>query len=161
MSDPTTDHAAPRPTRARALRLAIACATAMALAACGGEADHADAEGDEHAVEQSSSAGLPEGRIAAGELLAATAGEATGQSCVDCHGQDGNAPIDPSYPRLGGQYADYLAHALQAYRSGDRENALMASQARGLSDQQIADLAAYFGSRPGELVDLAGAHDAD
>ena len=79
----------------------------------------------------------------------------------DCHGADGNAPIDPSYPKLGGQYADYLAHALQGYRSGDRENALMASQARELSDQQVADLAAYFGSRPTELTNLAGAHDAD
>lgn len=139
--------------------IALACAVA-ALAACGPSPDHeAGAEGDTHAEQQSSSAGLPEGRIAAGEQLAATKGAATGQSCIDCHGTDGNAPIDPSYPKLGGQYADYLAHALQGYRSGDRQNALMSSQARELSDQQVADLAAYFGSRPAELTDLAGAHD--
>jgi cytochrome c553 len=140
---------------------ALACAVA-AVAACGPAQDpDAHGEADAHAEAQSSSAGLPEGRVAAGEQLATSKGEATGQSCIDCHGADGNAPIDPSYPKLGGQYADYLAHALQGYRNGDRDNALMASQARALSDQQIADLAAYFGSRDGELVDLAGAHDAD
>ena len=139
--------------------IVLACSVAV-VAACGPAPDH-EAEGEAHAEAQSSSADLPEGRIAAGEQLATTKGEATGQSCIDCHGPDGNAPIDPSYPKLGGQYADYLAHALQEYRSGDRDNALMASQARALSDQQIADLAAYFGSRPSELTDLAGAHDAD
>ena len=34
-------------------------------------------------------------------------GKATNQSCIDCHGADGNAPIDPTYPKLGGQYGDY------------------------------------------------------
>ena len=140
---------------------AIACAVA-AIAACGPAQDpDARGEADAHAEAQSSSAGLPEGRVAAGEQLATSKGAATGQSCIDCHGADGNAPIDPSYPKLGGQYADYLAHALQGYRSGVRDNALMASQARALTDQQIADLAAYFGSRPGQLTDLAGAHDAE
>ena len=149
-------------TDIRPLRLAFACVLVAGLSACGPEADHdATGEADAHAEQQSSSAGLPEGRIAAGEQLATAKGAATGQSCIDCHGADGNAPIDPSYPKLGGQYADYLAHALQGYRSGDRENALMASQARGLSDQQVADLAAYFGSRPTDLTNLAGAHDAD
>lgn len=142
---------------ARAGALALAVTT---IAACGSAEDH-DADGEAAAEAQSSSAGLPEGGVAAGELLATSKGAATGQSCIDCHGADGNAPIDPSYPIIGGQYADYLAHALQGYRAGDRDNALMASQARTLSDQQIADLAAYFGSRQGQLVDLAGAHDAD
>ncbi|HET8818301.1 MAG TPA: c-type cytochrome, partial [Xanthomonadaceae bacterium] len=129
----------PAPASVRVARtLALACAV-VALAACGPSPEHEDSEG--HAEAQSSSAGLPEGRIAAGEELATTKGEATGQSCIDCHGANGNAPIDPSYPKIGGQYADYLAHALQAYRSGDRQNALMASQARALDDQQIADLA--------------------
>lgn len=141
----------------RAAAVAVAVSAILALGACSGPAEegHASAgEQAEHAIEHSS-AGLPEGRIAAGEQLASTKGEATGQSCVDCHGPEGNAPIDPSYPKLAGQYSDYLAQALQAYRSGAREHALMSAQAQGLSDQQIADLAAYFGSREGELVDLA------
>ena len=137
-----------------AQRLAIALSAALALAACSGQGGSHAADGD--TPQASSSAGLPNGRIAVGEQLANAKGKATGQSCIDCHGADGNAPIDPTYPKLGGQYADYLAHALQQYRSGDRQNALMTPQATQLSDQDIADLAAYFGSRPSKLRDLHG-----
>ena len=45
--------------------------------------------------------------------------------------------------------------ALQEYRDGKREHALMSAQAKDLNDQQIADLAAYFASRPGQLGDLS------
>lgn len=143
--------------------LALACA--LALSACGKQEEH-PAEGAEtgheaDAAHASSSAGLPHGDAAAGKALAAKKG-ASGQACVDCHGADGNAPIDASYPKLGGQYHDYIAHALQAYRSGDRGGSpttdLMASQAKELSDQQIADLAAYFGGASGQLRDLHNAN---
>ncbi|WP_425476936.1 c-type cytochrome [Novilysobacter arseniciresistens] len=137
----------------RNLAFAPALASALLLAACSsGSGDHA-------AAATSSSAGLPQGNIAAGEQLANAKGAATGQSCVDCHGPDGNAPIDPSYPKLGGQFADYLGHALQGYRSGARDHALMSAQAKALTDQQIADLSVYFASREGELVDLSGMDD--
>lgn len=143
-------------------RYAIALCVALALAGCeeaakpqpGGR----EASQQEHALPKSSSAGLPDGNAAAGEKLA-TAKGATGQACVDCHGAEGNAPIDPSYPLLGGQYADYIAHALIGYREGRREHALMSAQAKGLTDQQVADLAAYFAARPGKLRDLQGAHN--
>ncbi len=137
-------------------RLAIVLTAVLGLAACAGEDGSAAAEA-QHQARASSSAGLPAGRVAVGEQAAAAKGKATGQSCVDCHGPDGNAPIDATYPKLGGQYADYLAHALQDYRSGARQHALMTPQATGLSDQEIADLAAYFGSRPSQLRDLHGA----
>lgn len=141
--------------------LALACA--LALSAC---AKQEGAEGVEHAAAESahasSSAGLPAGNIEAGKLLAGKKGAATGQACVDCHGADGNSPIDGTYPKLGGQYADYIAHSLQAYRSGARGGSsttdLMGSQAKELTDQQIADLAAYFHSVKGSLRDL---HDVD
>lgn len=144
-------------------RPAIALSLALLLAAC--SASHEDsstqspdqpgqASGDLPAP--SSSAGLPTGRVAAGEARAQAKGKATGQSCIDCHGADGNSPIDPTYPKLGGQYGDYLAHSLQAYRSGDRQHALMTPQATDLSDQEIADLSAYFGSRTTQLRDLHG-----
>lgn len=137
--------------------LAIALLATVALAACSQESgDAAEAAG--HAPATSSSAGLPSGHIAAGEQLASAKGAATGQSCVDCHGAEGNAPIDATYPKLGGQYADYIAYALQSYRNGKREHVLMSSQAQGLTDQQIADLAAYFGSRSSDLATLEGAH---
>ena len=139
-------------------RLAIALLATLALAACSQKSEVA-AEGAEHAG--ATSDGLPAGRIHIGEQLAKAKGKATGQSCIDCHGADGNAPIDPTYPKLGGQYADYLAHSLQGYRDGKRAGSgttdLMATQAKALNDQQIADLAAYFGSRPGQLRDLSGA----
>lgn len=144
------------------LRLSIALFAAMGLAACTqsevessdkSAADPGHASG-EHGSR--SSAGLPAGRVAAGEQLAAAKGKATGQSCIDCHGADGNNPIDPTYPKLGGQYGDYLAHALQAYRASTRDHMLMTPQAQKLSDQDIADLAAYFGSRPSQLRDLHG-----
>lgn len=131
-----------------ALAIALLATTAM-LAACGGEGSDR-AEGHTR-----SSAGLPTGRVDAGEQLAQRKGKATGQACVDCHGPGGNAPIDPTYPKLGGQYRDYLAHSLQLYRDGDRANALMAAQAADLTDQEIADLAAYFAAQPGELHDLS------
>ncbi len=144
------------PKAVHAPRLAIVLLAALALAACSqSETGAGAAEGQAAA---SSSAGLPAGRIAAGEALAIAKGPATGQSCIDCHGADGNAPIDGTYPKLGGQYADYLGHALQAYRSGTRSHALMTPQAAHLSDQDIADLAAYFHSRPGQLRDLHGVY---
>lgn len=138
--------------------LAIVCS--LALSACGSKEDATDGHGAE-AAHTSSSAGLPKGDIAAGKALA-SAKSASGQACVDCHGAEGNAPIDVSYPKLGGQYHDYIEHALQAYRSGDRGGSpttdLMAGQAKELTDQQIADLGAYYGSVHSELRDLRNAN---
>ena len=71
--------------------------------------------------------------------------------CVACHGKDGNTPIDPSYPRLAGQYQDFLAQALSDYRAERRKNAIMAAQAKPLSNADIANLAAYYASLPGQL----------
>lgn len=145
-------------TKTHVILLAIACS--LALSACGGKEEAAEGHGEE-AAHASSSAGLPKGDVAAGKTLASTKG-ASGQACVDCHGAEGNAPIDASYPKLGGQYHDYLAHSLQAYRSGNRGGSpttdLMASQAKELSDQQIADLAIYFNSVPSNLRDLHNAN---
>ncbi|MBP0600199.1 cytochrome c [Herbaspirillum sp. LeCh32-8] len=78
-------------------------------------------------------------------------------NCASCHGKDYNSPIDPSYPKLAGQHADYLKHALTAYRRGDtamngRTNAIMAGQAKPLTDQDINNIAAYLHSLPGSLV---------
>ncbi|MEO6227375.1 MAG: c-type cytochrome [Thermomonas sp.] len=145
-------------TKTQVILLAIACS--LALSACGGKEEAAEGHAAEPA-HASSSAGLPTGDIAAGKALASTKG-ASGQACVDCHGAEGNAPIDASYPKLGGQYHDYLAHSLQAYRSGNRSGSptttLMASQAKELTDQQIADLSAYFNSVPSQLRDLHNAN---
>ena len=134
--------------------LAIAL-LALALGACSKEEAHEAAE--THEAPKSSSAGLPNGDAEAGKTLAMTKNAETGQACVDCHGADGNQPIDATYPKLGGQYADYLTHALLAYRKGDREHALMGSQAKSLTDQQISDLGVYFSTAPSHLADLHSA----
>ena len=140
------------------IAIALLATAAVALTACGKGEEKAGAE-HEAATEHTpahSSAGLPSGNAEAGEKLATAKNAKTGQACVDCHGAEGNAPIDASYPKLGGQYGDYIAHSLQGYRDGRREHALMSSQAAELTDQQIADLGAYFGSRTGNLRDLHG-----
>jgi len=77
--------------------------------------------------------------------------------CASCHGANFATPIDPSYPKLAGQHADYLRAALRAYQEGDhptfgRSNAIMASQAKPLSEKEIDDIAAYLGSLPPSLV---------
>ncbi|GAB2517230.1 c-type cytochrome [Lysobacter humi (ex Lee et al. 2017)] len=126
------------------------------LVGCGGKSEDAGHEAAEagHPVSEHSSAGLPEGTIAAGEKLATSKLPGTGQACVDCHGREGAAPIDPAYPILAGQYQDYIAYSLQMYRDGRRQNPLMAAQAKELTDKQIADLSAYFGSRAQRVRDL-------
>jgi cytochrome c553 len=83
------------------------------------------------------------------------AGRAKAQVCQACHGADGNGMGDPQYPRLAGQYADYLDKALRDYRSGERSNPIMAGFAATLSDQDIRDLAAFYAAQKGPLRDLS------
>lgn len=83
------------------------------------------------------------GDVAKGKELSAT--------CAACHGADGNSTI-PANPKLAGQYESYLIRALSDYRSGARNNAIMAGFATALSDQDIRDLAAYFASQKSELT---------
>jgi cytochrome c553 len=85
----------------------------------------------------------------------AVAGAAKAKPCTACHGTDGNANQDQQYPRLAGQYADYIAQALQEYKNGERGNAIMKGMAAPLSHQDIDDIAAYFASQPGKLHDLS------
>ena len=78
-------------------------------------------------------------------------------NCASCHGADFKTPIDPSYPKLAGQHADYLVHALTSYKRGNksisgRANPIMAGMAQPLSDRDMADIAAYLQGLPGPLV---------
>lgn len=68
-----------------------------------------------------------------------------GGQCAACHGNDGIA-VAPGAPNLAGQVADYVAAQLRAYRSGERRNEVMSVAAQGLTDAQIADLAAWYAS---------------
>ncbi len=64
--------------------------------------------------------------------------------CAACHGIDGAQPTVPDYPKLAGQYPDYLAKALRDYKSGVRKNAIMAGMAQGLTEQDIENISQYF-----------------
>ena len=77
-------------------------------------------------------------------------GKAISYTCLGCHGIEGYKNAYPMYsvPKLEGQHPEYLAAALQAYRSGERAHMTMHSQASTLSDQDIADIAAYFAGKP-------------
>jgi cytochrome c553 len=79
-------------------------------------------------------------------------GSVIGQTCAGCHGIPGYYNAQPAYhvPKLGGQNADYIEVALQGYRRGTRGHETMQAQASSLSDQDIADVAAYFASFEGE-----------
>ncbi len=81
----------------------------------------------------------------------AEAGAKKAETCKACHGEGGAKPIQADYPVLAGQHEDYLAAALQQYKSGKRKNALMNGFAGALKPEDIRDLAAYFSSQPSEL----------
>ena len=75
--------------------------------------------------------------------------------CAACHGKDGNTPIDPSYPKLAGQYQDYLEHSLLDYKHDRRKNPIMSAQAKPLSRAEIRNVAAYYASLPGTISNHA------
>jgi cytochrome c553 len=81
--------------------------------------------------------------MAAGD---AAAGQTRAITCAACHGADGNS-LNPEWPSLAGQHESYIIKQLQAFKSGARQNVLMSGQAMALSDQDMADLAAYFASQ--------------
>ena len=76
----------------------------------------------------------------------AEAGKQKSAACAACHGADGNS-VNPQWPKLAGQHASYLVKQLRAFKSGERENALMSSQAQNLSEQDMADLGAYYAAQ--------------
>jgi len=92
----------------------------------------------------------------------AEAGKQIGYSCLGCHGIDGYRNAYPSYrvPKLGGQKAAYLEIALKGYREDKRTHPTMTGQASSLSDQDIANVAAYFASIGGDTVAAGGSKGA-
>jgi len=77
-------------------------------------------------------------------------------NCASCHGADFSKPIDPSYPKLGGQHADYLFVALKAYKVENnpkvgRNNAIMAGMAKQYTNAELKQLANYMSSVEGDL----------
>lgn len=84
------------------------------------------------------------------------AGASKAQACAACHGANGNS-ANPEWPNLAGQHADYIFAQLQFYQSGARENAIMQGQAAGLSEEDMADIAAHFASLEMEVGETSEA----
>jgi cytochrome c553 len=76
----------------------------------------------------------------------ATAGQAKAAACGACHGPDGNS-TDGQYPKLAGQHEMYIAHQLNNFKSGARQNAIMQGMSTPLSVQDMHDIGAYFASK--------------
>jgi cytochrome c553 len=88
------------------------------------------------------------------------AGKLKAAQCAACHGEDGNS-VNPEWPKLAGQHADYLVKQLSYFEKGERENATMKPMANVLDEQGRKDVAAYYaaqkvktGSADPELVAL-------
>lgn len=75
----------------------------------------------------------------------AVAGKGKIAACAACHGPDGTG-LNPDWPRLAGQGEKYLLKQLKQFKSGERKDLVMAPQVAALSEQDMADIAAYFAS---------------
>ena len=100
-------------------------------------------------------------------VFAAEAGGAPGKTvedlakpCAACHGPDGNS-TNAQYPRIAGQYHDYLARAMQEYKTGERKNAVMAGFVNTLSNADIDALARFYAAKQTKLDDLAHYEQGD
>ena len=74
-------------------------------------------------------------------------GKAKALTCTACHGPEGNS-VNPLWPNIAGQNAPYVQAQLKAFKTGERQDPLMTSQAMLLSDEDMADLAVYFEDLP-------------
>jgi cytochrome c553 len=84
----------------------------------------------------------------------AEAGKDKSLTCTACHGAEGNS-ANPLWPNIAGQHAKYTETQLMAFKSGERVNALMSSQAMLLTDEDMADLAVYYESLPAAVQSVA------
>ena len=86
------------------------------------------------------------GLVAGAEAGDAAAGKKIAAACGACHGADGNSAA-PTFPKIAGLGEKYLLKQLKDFKSGARNNAIMAGQVAALSEGQMSDLAAYFASQ--------------
>jgi len=81
-----------------------------------------------------------------GQTGDAEAGKSRSVVCAVCHGADGNSS-NPVWPNLAGQHVQYLIKSMKDYRDGKRDDPQMNAMVQNLSNQDIADLAAYYSSQ--------------
>jgi cytochrome c553 len=80
-------------------------------------------------------------------------------ACASCHGANFAKPIDPSYPKIAGQHADYLYVALKSYKTEGsatwgRSNGVMGGVAKQFSNAELKELANYVATQQGDLKTL-------
>lgn len=100
-------------------------------------------------------------QAAAAEDLVTAGGQAwKNLNCASCHGEDAKTPLNPEYPILAGQHADYLRQALMAYQRGQagapataniRKNAVMGAMATTMSQADIDSVSVWLSRQPGPL----------
>lgn len=104
--------------------------------------------------------GLPEGQSTAPKEPKAASAQVTAllnkANCASCHGANYSTPIDPSYPKLAGQHADYLFVALKAYKNNanqvvGRNNAIMSGMAKQYTNAELKLMANYLASMEGDM----------
>ena len=104
--------------------------------------------------------GLPEGQSTASKEAKAPSAQVaallTKANCASCHGANYSTPIDPSYPKIGGQHADYLFVALKAYKNNanqvvGRNNAIMAGMAKQYTNAELKLMANYLATLEGDM----------
>lgn len=78
------------------------------------------------------------------------AGKSKAAACAACHGAEGNS-ASAAFPKIAGQGERYLYKQLRDFKSGERDNAIMAGTVANLNDQDMRDLAAYFASQSGSI----------
>jgi cytochrome c553 len=84
-------------------------------------------------------------------------------ACFSCHGEGFAKPIDPSYPKVAGQYADYVYAALQSYKTQNnpligRSNGIMGGIAKQFSNDELRQLSRYIGSLDGDMQTVVQPH---
>ena len=130
------------PTRARSpFRVFVAALLTTAVGAAYGltaSAQDAPAAPQPAAGQAAPKTSALQGSVDAGKTKSAT--------CAACHGVDGNS-VTPDWPSLAGQHPEYIVHQLKAFKSNDRKSVTMMPFAQMLSDQDMADVAAYFAAQ--------------
>ncbi|ASR90404.1 c-type cytochrome [Alcaligenes faecalis] len=98
--------------------------------------------------------------MAADDLVKAGGQAWKNLNCASCHGEDAKTPLNPEYPILAGQHADYLRQALMAYKRGQagapatsniRKNAIMGAMANTMSQADIDSISVWLSRQPGPL----------
>jgi len=87
-----------------------------------------------------------EAPIAGSAAGSAERGQAKAAPCVACHGVNGNS-VNPVWPNLAGQHETYIKRQLTAFKNDVRQDPLMTAMAKPLSDEDVADLGAFFSTQ--------------